>query len=183
MLSDAFTPRSDRGPGDNDQRHRFVLSGTWQLNYARHLPRAARAMLQGWEISGIFVAQSGRPYSPMVNFDLNNDGNAATDRTPGSGRNSFYTPAMVSLDPRLTRNINFGERARLQVIWEAFNVFNRANIIGARGTQFARSTSAAACGIAGTPCLVAQNTGLSAFGVPNASTGPRIMQFAIKLTF
>ena len=183
MPSDSLLPRLDRGPGDADQRHRLVLSGIWQLNYAEHLPAPAKTLLQGWELSGILTAQSGQPYSAMVNFDLNNDGNAATDRTPGVGRNTFYTPATVSLDPRLTRNVPLREQLRLQFIWEAFNVFNRANITGVRSTQFSRSTSAAECGIAGKPCLVPQDTGTTAFGTPTGTLGARIMQFAVKLMF
>jgi len=118
-----------------------------------------------------------------VNFDLNNDGNSATDRTPGLGRNTFYLPRTVSLEPRVTRNVHLTERARLQFIWEAFNVFNHANISGVRTTQFSRSTSAAVCGIAGTPCLVPQDIGATAFGTPTATSGPRIMQLALKLLF
>lgn len=183
LLSDSLTPRLDRGASDPDERHRLVVSGVWQLNYADHLPKVAKAVLHGWECSGILTARSGQPYSALVNFDLNNDDNAATDRTPGVGRNTFYTPAIVSLDPRLTRNVPLGERARMQFIWEAFNVFNRANINGVRATQFSRSTSVATCGIAGTPCLVPQNTGLTAFGTPTGTSGPRIMQLAIKISF
>ena len=183
LLSDSFTPRLDRGASDGDQRHRLVLIGIWQLHYADHLPAPARTILEGWEFSGILTAQSGQPYSAKVNFDLNNDGNAATDRTPGIGRNTFYTPATFSLDPRLTRNVRLTESARLQFIWEAFNVFNRANLSGVRTTQFSRSTSAAACGVARTPCLVPQNTGLTAFGTPTGTSGPRIVQLAIKITF
>ena len=42
----------------------------------------------------------------------------------------------------------------------------------ARTTQFSRYTSAAVCGIAGTPCLVPQNIGATAFGTPTATSGP-----------
>jgi len=183
LLSDGSNPRVDRAPSVSDQRHRFVLSGVWQLNYAKGLPAAAKAILAGWELSGILTAQSGLPYSGLVNFDLNNDGNSATDRTPGLGRNTFYLPTTVSFDPRVTRNVQFTERVRLQFIWEAFNVLNHANISGVRTTQFSRSTSAAVCGIAGTPCLVPQHIGATAFGTPTATSGPRIMQLALKLLF
>ncbi len=183
LLSDGSNPRVDRAPSVSDQRHRFVLSGVWQLNYAKALPAAAKAILGGWELSGILTAQSGLPYSGLVNFDLNNDGNSATDRSPGLGRNTFSLPTTVSLDPRVTRNVQFTERVRLQFIWEAFNVFNRANISGVRTTQFSRSTSTTVCGIAGTPCLVPQNVGATAFGTPTATSGPRIMQLALKLLF
>ncbi len=77
-----------------------------------------------------------------MNFDLNNDGNSATDRTPGLGRDTLYLPTTVSLDPRVTRNLQFTERVRLQFIGEAFNALNHGNISGVRTTQFSRSTSA-----------------------------------------
>src|SRR6266446_755574 len=183
LLSDGSNPRLFRASGNSDQRERFILSGIWQLNYAKSLRPATKAILGGWELSGILTAQSGLPYSGLVNFDLNNDGNSATDRTPGLGRDTLYLPTTVSLDPRVTRNLQFTERVRLQFIGEAFNALNHGNISGVRTTQFSRSTATTACGIAGTPCLVPQNIGAAAFGTPTATSGPRIMQLAVKFLF
>ncbi len=183
LLSDATNPRADRGPGVNDQRHRFVFSGIWQIGEARSFTRAPRMLLGGWELSGIFAAQTGLPYSALVSFDLNNDGNSNNDRTPGLGRNTFHLPRSISLDPRVTKNLPISENVRLQLIGEAFNIFNHGNIITVRTTQFARSASPGICGIAGVPCLVPQNAALSAFGTPTATSGPRIMQLAAKLVF
>ncbi len=183
LVQDPTDPRSNRGLGSNDQRHRFTLAAVWTPNYGNSLPTVARAIFRGWELSGILTAQSGQPYSGLINFDLNNDGVFATDRTPGLGRNTFYMPASVSLDPRLTRNINIGERAKLQIIWEAFNVLNHANITYVNNTQYTVSGFSSDCGIAPSPCLVPQNQGLSAFGTPIFSSGARIMQLAVKVTF
>ncbi len=183
MLSDPSDARADRAPGVNDQRHRFVLSGNWQLGGAEGLTRASKALMAGWELSGILTAQSGQPYSGLVSFDLNNDGNSATDRTPGLGRNTFPFPATAALDLRITRNVRLTESAKVQFIWEGFNVLNRANITGVRTTQYAYSTSSLACGAAGAPCLLPQNTGLSAFGTPTATSGPRILQLSAKFIF
>jgi hypothetical protein len=183
LLSDPFDPRADRGIGVVDARHRFVLSGQWKLNYASGLQGLAKATLAGWDLSSILDVQSGLPYSGLVNFDLNNDGNPFSDRTPGQPRNTFRLPVTVSLNPRLTRTVSLSEHARLQIIWEAFNIFNRANITEVRTTQFSRSTSPTVCGIAGTPCLVPQGTGQAAFGTPTGTLGPRIMQFAVKFLF
>jgi hypothetical protein len=179
QLSDSTNPRADRGPGANDQRHRLVVSGIWLPVAHENWPCVARAILGGWELSGIFTAQSGHPYSGLVSSDLNNDGNPATDRIPGLGRDTFYLPASFSLDPRVTRNVPLHERMRLQLIWEAFNVLNHANVTGIRTTQYALSS----CGIAAVPCLVSQNAGLSAFGTPTLTSGPRIMQLSAKFVF
>jgi outer membrane receptor protein involved in Fe transport len=183
MISDPSDPDADRGAGSNDQRHRFAVSGVWELDYTNHLPRTSKTILSGWHLSAILTAQSGQPYSGLVSFDLNNDGNFANDRTPGLGRNTFYLPAAISFDPRVTRDVRLTERAKLQFIWEAFNVFNRTNITEVHTTQYARSRSTTVCGIAGAPCLVPQTAGLSAFGTPTATSGPRIMQLAARFVF
>ncbi len=183
LLSDPSNPRADRGPAGVDARHRFVVSGVWELNYAKRLAGPAKAIFGGWELSGILAVQAGLPYSGLVNFDLNNDGNPFSDRTPSQPRNTFRLPTTVSLDPRVTRNVRSTEDMRLQFIWEAFNVFNHANITEVRTTQFSRSPSAAVCGVAGVPCLVLQDTGASAFGTPLATSGPRIIQLAAKFIF
>ena len=183
LSSDPFYPANDRGLGVADARHRFVLSGVWELRYADRLPRAARLIFGGWESSWILAVQSGLPYSGGVSFDLNNDGNALSDRTPAQSRDIFRAPSTISWDQRFTRNFRLTEHLNLQFIWETFNLLNRANYTDPRTTQSVRSTSLAVCGIAGSPCLVPQNTGLTAFGIPTDSTGPRVMQFAAKVVF
>ena len=179
FLSDSLAPSLDRSVGGFDERHRFVLSGVWELRYADKLSKPARTILSGWEISGILIAHSGGPYSGMVNFDLNNDGNAATDRTPGLARNTYRLPATVSFDPRVTRKFSLTERVRLQVSWDAFNAFNRVNISGVNTTHSTGSTSPGTCFPAAAPCLVPQ----SSFGSPTTALDPRIMQISAKLSF
>jgi hypothetical protein len=183
LVQDPTAPQLDRGSGSNDQRHRFTLATVWKLSYENSLPDVPGAILRGWELSGILTVQSGQPYSALINFDLNNDGNFATDRPPGLRRNSFYTPATASLDPRLTRNIPVGPRAKLQIIWEAFNVLNHTNITGVNNVQYTVSGFSPDCGIASSPCLVPLNQGLSAFGIPASSSGARVMQLAVKFEF
>ena len=83
-------------------------------------------------------------------------------------------------------DMHLRERAQLQLIWEAFNVLNRANITAVQTTEFAPEVSPVVCGIAGVPCLVPQNAanvGLSAFGTATASAGPRVMQLAVRVVF
>jgi outer membrane receptor protein involved in Fe transport len=182
MLFDPKCDRCDRANGDNDQRHRFVVSGIWTLNYANSLSKPAQVFLGGWEMSTIFTAQSGQPYTGKVGSDFNNDGNSATDRVPQEGRNTFVAPNTWSLDPRFTKTFNFNERARLQLMVEAFNITNHFNVTGVRTTQYSVNLA--------TNVLTPVSTGVSAFGMPssggltpNSLNGARIFQLGAKITF
>ena len=154
---------ADRAPGNNDQRHRFVASAVYTTDPATHGP-----VLGGWTFAGIFTAQSGQPYSAYVSADINNDGNNRNDIAPGTKRNQYKLPSQVSFDPRVARDFPIG-RAKAQLIWEAFNLFNNDNISGVRNTLYSAS---------GTTL-----TRVSNFQQPTSSSGPRIMQLAVKLNF
>jgi len=70
----------DNAPGDNDVRHRIVLSGVWNLDYAGGIQNPIlRVLASGWTLSGIISFQTGMPYSLEINGDLNNDGNTRND--------------------------------------------------------------------------------------------------------
>jgi outer membrane receptor protein involved in Fe transport len=127
----SFLLRDERGPGNSDTPHRFVASGVWDLDYFKSLSGPARAIVGGWQVSGIFQAASNLPFSPRLGrVDLNNDGNRDSDRAPGFGRNSFRREKFVSFDFRTTKTFYFTERYRLQFIAEFFNLFNRVNFNG-----------------------------------------------------
>jgi hypothetical protein len=176
MVSDPLNINADRGNGVNDMRHRLVVSGVWDLNYAKNMNRIARGVLGGWSLSSIFTAQSGQPYSALLGSDLNNDSNRQTDRTPGVGRNTYSLPAIYSLDPRLTRTINMTERAKLQLFGEAFNLFNHFNVTGVRSQQYAVS--------GGSLVLQDKTTApFTYFGLPTSVLGQRIIQLGAKIVF
>jgi hypothetical protein len=179
MVQYPTLPLNDRATGQNDIRNRLAASGVWSFDaYAKGLSPTARWFLGGWELSAILTAQQGQPYSSLVSFDLNNDGNNRTDRFPGTLRDNNRLPRQVSLDPRITKTLNFTERLRLQLILEAFNVLNHSNIISVNTTAFSRSTVAASCG-GSASCLLPS----SLFGSPTATAGPRIVQLAAKISF
>ena len=105
-----------------------------------------------------------------MNFDLNSDGNAANDIAPGFRRNSERLPSQFSLDPRVTKQIDFGG-IQLQLIAEAFNVLNRSNVSNVNRAYYSYT--------AATNTLAP----LSSYEFPTVSSGPRIMQLAAKVTF
>ena len=193
MIYDPLHPALDRASGDDDVRNRFILSGVWQLNsYTTGMSRYAHAVLGGWGLAGVFNAQSGQPYTAVVNTDLNGDNNSRSERAPGTARNQFRLPAIYTVDPRITRDIAFGERAKLQLIAEAFNIFNHQNITAAKNTLYNASSSCTANPT--TACTLTVNNlavgGINAFGTPSAASinqnganVGRVLQVAAKITF
>lgn len=107
-------PDRDKGPSDLSLSHTFQVNGLLALPWQTQL-------------SGIVRAQSGFHYSRTgTNVDPDGDGTFnGIDLIPG--RNAFTAPAYVDFDMRFAKRFNLGERAKLQVLFEFFNLLNRRN--------------------------------------------------------
>jgi len=118
------------------------------------------------------------PFIPGVTFGpanvcLNNDG--STFQVPlvappagcngNLGRNAFTSPNFFQVDLRLSRRIPLGERFKVDVIADSFNLLNRTNI--AAVNQLCDP-------LAGSTCSAGQ---------PTASYDARQFQFALKLSW
>ena len=68
-LLDPFNPKIDKGNSDFDQRHRFVLSGTWNIPFARDMSGAGKAFLDGCTVAPIITIRGGFPFTQ---FDCTN---------------------------------------------------------------------------------------------------------------
>jgi hypothetical protein len=161
---------ADRAPGSNDQRHRFVASAIYSTNgLASRFDGLAETLLSDWTLSVIFTAQSGQPYSAYASTDINRDNNRFNDLAPGTTRNQYRFPTAMSLDPRVARDVRIGGDVRLTLIWEAFNLLNRANYNVVNNTLY---------NVVGTQLRVNP-----LFGQTTGQADPRIMQLAVKLSF
>ncbi len=110
-------PDLDKGPSDLALNHIFQLNGLVELPWQ-------------FQISGIFRAQSGFHFSraAAVTEDPDGDGTFnSIDHGPGAGRNAFTAPPFVNLDMRFAKRFNLGERVKLQLLFEFFNLLNRQN--------------------------------------------------------
>jgi hypothetical protein len=195
--------RLEYGPTPNDQRHRFVFAGVFDL------PR-------GFRLAPIWTIASGVPMDILLPD--------ATSRIPALQRNAggrlFHTGAELntfiqqlnaaggvggqplplvrddarfndsfnSLDLRLSRKFSFTERLNLEPIVEVFNLFNVTNVLGVSNVNYSGFSNV----------LVRDSSNpadagffrSSSFGRPVTtaggvfgSGGPRAFQFAARFTF
>ncbi|HYV82203.1 MAG TPA: TonB-dependent receptor [Pyrinomonadaceae bacterium] len=123
------------GPTGEDERHRFVLSGIFDLPW-------------DFQVAPIFQLASARPYSlfPSCLCDINRDGvtndresvNPAVDDQHPLPLNDHRGDNFSQLNVRVSKFFKFGETKKLGLFFEAFNVFNTGNF----GNQFQNVTGA-----------------------------------------
>jgi len=166
-----FDPETERGPATHDQRHRLVLSGVYVF------PREI-------QLSGIMTAASGRPFTPLAGADLNADGNGGAfppdrarrnpaDESTAVGRNSETTEDQFNVDLRVSKRFKVGQRATIEGILEAFNVFNQVNFI-----EDTNQSSFAIFGSGAFP-----NNPAPTYGRYTLTLPPRQLQIALKVSF
>jgi len=121
---------AERGPSDNDQRHRLVVSGTVDRGLA------------GFQFGWVYAYASALPFNIVTGAD-NNDDTTVNDRPAGVGRNAGRFPCFDDLnatcgsrtfDVRLLRTFGLGKSRKLDVMVEGFNLFNRANVVNVNNT-------------------------------------------------
>ena len=142
IAENQFDLSGEYGRSDLDVRHRFIFSPVYETGTFKWSEnKVVRALLSDYVFTGIFSAQSGIAYSALVSGDPNADGITSTDRAPGTKRNQFSTPATWTVDMRVGRTFRFGERYRLTLLAEGFNIFNRPNVLFVNNTRYSFSTT------------------------------------------
>jgi hypothetical protein len=181
--------RAERADSLFDQRHRFVFSGviTSPTEWRQSGSMLTR-FFSDFTLAPIIEISSGRPFNILTGSDTNGDLQSSNDRpsvtdngtlllpstafTSGSlGRNRGITHSYASFDLRVSRIVRFGERMRLDLIAEGFNLFNRFN--EAAASPFFTDVQA-----------FGQRDGAGRYySRSTASYDPRQFQFGLKFTF
>ncbi len=127
LVQNSFSMQGERGPSVTDQRHRLTISGVLEPHPFGMAQPFLSMIFNNWKFSGTTTYGSGRPVDAETYGDPNRDQNSDNDRVPGYGRNAFRGPDYTDTNLRLTRKIRFRECCRMELIAEAFNIFNRNN--------------------------------------------------------
>ena len=162
---------AERALSSNDQRHRFVFSGTFDLPFGDEEDGKSSSgvldkLFGNVEAAPILIIGSGRPINPLTGFDANRSGAFPLSSRPlGFGRNSLITPSQVQFDLRVLKFFKVGEHGKLDFVAESFNVLNHTNVVALN--QF--------YGPGSSPIPV--------FATPNKASIPRQLQFSIDFEF
>ncbi len=184
---------------DLDQRQRFVSSVVWIPQFTGKIKNAgAKAIADGWRFSTIVLIATGQPVTGTINGSpsgavaggltggvVNNSGTAqSSSRFPGLARNAFTGPGLANVDFRIGRDFRMGEKIRLSLQGEAFNLFNFTNFFTVNSTQY--NYTAAGSGVCAghtNNCVVANPAFLTPTASNNNLYGARQLQISGRLTF
>lgn len=188
-----YNVRAYRGVSDYNVPHRFVLNYLWQIPSPRQ--RFAKAVLGGWETSGIWTWQSGFPLNITSGGDysfslpVRSDDQAQVIATPHytSGSRAARIAEWFTTDAFTEPALNsFGNAGRNILIGPGtFNVDFSAHRTFALGERFRLQYRAEFFNFFNHPQLNNPDTTLSDsnFGRITDARDPRIMQMALKFIF
>jgi hypothetical protein len=217
---DPNNTKAENGLSDIDVRNRFGVSFVYNPKIFENGNKWGRIIVDGFSFSGSLTASAGQPIVAGMSGTVYNgastgygaagniyggamssgSGLATTGRPPQIGRNSIIGPGFNNFDFRISRDVPIHENIKLQLIGEAFNLFNRRIITGVNST-YSTYTAAAATGSCSTAtqtpgpstaplqgCIAPfVGSAATAFGTPtgtnNTLYGPRQLQVSAKLFF
>ncbi len=104
LPQDGRNLRLERGSASFDIRHRFAASLIWDLPFYTGYRSGVGRWLGGWQIAGIFQAQTGQPFTLTLPFDNNFDGALSDRPATEAGLISIneHGPRRIALAPNRT---------------------------------------------------------------------------------
>jgi hypothetical protein len=195
-ISDPMNPRYDYGTAGYDRRQILTFNYVYAFPFFRNSSGAARALLGGWTLSGIVLAQTGTPLTvnaigDNLGFggDTTNHADLVAPITYPKTFNNWFSPTSFAQPATLTwgdapRNIvkgpgrdgwnlslykafKFTERVGFEFRADAFNLWNHTQFTGV-------DTSLGDYNV---------NPAQNGFGKINAVADPRVFQLGGKISF
>lgn len=191
------------GPTPNDQRHRFTLSGVFELPAEFRfapiwtmasgvpmdilLPDASRRIPLLQRNAGDRLFHNASELNSFIQ-QVNAGGGINGQPLPLVNDGARFSDSFNSFDLRLSRAFKLGERTTLEPTVEVFNVFNVTNVLGVSNINYSGFSNVLVrdSNDPGSPGFLKS----SSFGQPVTtaggvfgSGGPRAFQLAVRLTF
>jgi hypothetical protein len=128
--------RAERALSAFDQRHKLVIYGVlespWRGGSGSH---PLSRVFANFVVTPLLRGNSSRPFNLLVGSDINGDRHSTSDRPPFAGRNTGRGPNFWTFDLRVARRIGLpSERRSIELMFEAFNLFNRLNFSSVNNT-------------------------------------------------
>jgi hypothetical protein len=145
-------------------RHRFVVSGLYELPFGKGSSGVANALLGGWQVGGVFITQSGSPYTvlggagrpnrtcdgkldnPTVEAWFDTSCFPLPASVPDPVRGGVYIPfgnsgnfvlpgpGVLNFDCSVMKTFKTSERTRFDFRTELFNAFNHSQFLNPNAT-------------------------------------------------
>ncbi len=213
LPANAFDQQAENALSAFDRRQKLVVSAVYNTNFSgvKDNP-VGRALLNGWTLAPILNAFSGQRFTATVSGTVS-PGGSGTAATLGSGsnfglapgtttprggvngsggatrfaivpRNFFKQPNIWYFDMRVSRRFGITEGTKLEVLAEAFNLFNRTQVTGVNSSSYSICTT----GTLTNPCpLLNFNGGATGFGSVTGADSTlfreRQVQLAVRFEF
>jgi hypothetical protein len=175
---------ADRGLSEFDQRHKVVVAGVFESPWKN-------PFVSGFQLAPIFTYNSGHPFNLLAGGEVNGNNHTTNERPIGAGRDTGLGPSYTNFDMRLSWQHKVGEKAKLQLTAEGFNIANHTNFASVNNEVNPLFGIGAPCPIAGT-CATGNTTfnvhGSAALS-PSTPLGftsafpKREIQLGLRLTF
>jgi hypothetical protein len=137
---------ADRGLSEFDQRHKVVVAGVIESPWKN-------PFVSGFQLAPIFTYNSGHPFNLLAGGEVNGNNHTTNERPIGAGRDTGLGPSYTNFDMRLSWQHRIGEKAKLQLTAEGFNIANHTNFASVNNVVnplFGIQTGPTVCPVAGT---------------------------------
>jgi hypothetical protein len=108
------------------------------------------------------------------------NGSGGANRFAFLPRNFFKQPSIQYLDLRVSRRFAIGEKAKIEVLGEAFNFFNRTQVTSVNTTLYNFQSAAASCPGVTAPCLTSNASFGLVTGADSTLFRERQVQLAVR---
>jgi hypothetical protein len=144
---------AEKGSSATDQRHRFVVTGVFSPKFTTSSNKVAQLAVNGWQLSAIGTFASAFPIDSTIGgvstttlptiagqtffatSTINGLGGFNAQRVPFQPVGNLDVPPTYRVDARLSKIFSVRERIKIQLAFEAQNVFNHVIIEGGSPLQ------------------------------------------------